>query len=254
MEILYIVGFFILGTILGSFYNVLGLRIPKNESIISPRSHCERCGHMLSWYELIPIFSFIYQRGKCRKCHKKLSWIYPFSEFFTGLLFAISYYSFGFSYQLLIALIISSLLILVTVSDLTYMMIPDRFIIISSILILIIKLIFLGITEFLSSLLSGIIAFSLMYLIMQLGSYLLKKEALGGADVKLMFVVGVTLEPFLSLIVIIIASVIALPVSLFLLVWAKEHIIPFGPFIVLGLLTLFFTKLNSMEIINYFIK
>ena len=254
MEILYIVCFFILGTILGSFYNVLGLRIPKNESIISPRSHCERCGHMLSWYELIPIFSFIYQRGKCRKCHKKLSWIYPFSEFFTGLLFAISYYSFGFSYQFLIALIISSLLILVTVSDLTYMMIPDRFIIISSILILIIKLIFLGTTEFLSSLLSGIIAFSLMYLIMQLGSFLLKKEALGGADVKLMFVVGVTLEPFLSLIVIIIASVIALPVSLFLLVCAKEHIIPFGPFIVIGLLIVFFTKLNSMEIINLFIK
>lgn len=254
MEIFYIVCFFILGTILGSFYNVLGLRIPKNESIISPRSHCERCGHTLSWYELIPLFSFIYQSGKCRKCHKKISWIYPFSEFFTGLLFAISYYSFGFSYQLLIALIISSLLILVTVSDLTYMMIPDRFIIISSILILIIKLIFLGITEFLSSLLSGIIAFSLMYLIMQLGSYLLKKEALGGADVKLMFVVGVTLEPFLSLIVIIIASVIALPVSLFLLVWAKEHIIPFGPFIVIGLLIVFFTKLNSMEIINLFIK
>ena len=251
MEILYLMCFFLFCSALGSFYNVLGLRIVKHESIIKPRSHCEKCGHELKWFELIPIISFIIQGGKCRNCKTKLSWLYLFSEVFCGLLFAISYYSFGFSYNLLIALIISSLLIVVTVSDLTYMIIPDRFIIISSVLILVIKLIGFGPKEFLYSLLSGAIAFGVMYLIMQFGSFLFKKETMGGADVKLMFTVGICTEPLLSLIVIIVASVVALPISLVLLIREKEHAIPFGPFILIGLLVIFFTKLNSSEIINF---
>lgn len=251
MEIIYMICFFLLGSVLGSFYNVLGLRIVKHESIIKPRSHCEKCGHVLKWYEMIPIISFIFLKGKCKNCKTKLSWLYLFSEVFSGLLFAISYYSFGFSYNLLIALIISSLLILVTVSDLTYMIIPDRFIILSAVLILIIRFIGFGSKEFLYSLFSGAISFGIMYLIMQFGSYIFKKESMGGADVKLMFIVGIATEPLLSLIVIIIASFVALPISLVLLVKEKEHAIPFGPFILIGLLVVFFTKLNSMEIIKF---
>ena len=253
MRIVYMICLFILGSILGSFYNVLGLRIVKHESIIKPRSHCEKCGHELKWFELIPIFSFIFLNGKCHNCKTRLSWLYLFSEVFCGLLFAISYYSFGFSYNLLIALVVSSLLIIVTVSDLTYMIIPDRFIIISSVLILIIKLIGYGPKEFLYSLLSGAIAFGVMYLIMRFGSFLFKKEAMGGADVKLMFIVGICTEPLLALIVIIVASLVALPISLILLIKEKEHAIPFGPFILIGLLVVFFTKLNSAEIINFLI-
>lgn len=253
MRIVYMICLFILGSILGSFYNVLGLRIVKHESIIKPRSHCEKCGHELKWFELIPIFSFIFLNGKCRNCKTRLSWLYLFSEVFCGLLFAISYYSFGFSYNLLIALVVSSLLIIVTVSDLTYMIIPDRFIIISSVLILIIKLIGYGPKEFLYSLLSGAIAFGVMYLIMRFGSFLFKKEAMGGADVKLMFIVGICTEPLLALIVIIVASLVALPISLILLIKEKEHAIPFGPFILIGLLVVFFTKLNSAEIIKFLI-
>lgn len=246
--------FFILGAVLGSFYNVLGTRIPENKSIIKPRSHCEKCGHKLEWFELIPIFSFIFLKGRCRNCKTKLSWLYLFSEFFTGLLFSISFYSFGFSYELLMALVIVSLLTLVIVSDLTYMLIPDRFIVISSICLLLIKLIGFGLTEFLWSLLYGIMAFIIMYAIMKFGSYILKREALGGADVKLMFVVGICVEPLISLIVIILASVIALPISLFLLLKNNENIIPFGPFIVIGLLIVFFTKLDTMEILHLFLN
>ena len=254
MEILYLICFFILGTVLGSFYNVLGLRIPKNESIIKPRSHCEKCGHVLEWFELIPIFSFLFLKGKCRNCKTKLSWLYPFSEFFTGLLFCISYYSFGFSFSLLMALILSSLLILVIVSDLTYMIIPDRFIVIPAVLLLIIKLLAFGLESFLYSILYGVIAFGIMYVIMYIGSYILKKEALGGADVKLMFIVGICVEPLVTLVVIVLASVIALPISLVLLLKNNENIIPFGPFIVIGLLIVFFTKLNTLEILKIFLN
>ena len=166
MEVVYLIIFYIIGAVLGSFYNVLGLRVVKGESIIKPRSHCEKCGHILKWYEMIPIFSFIFQKGRCKNCKTKLSWLYLFSEFFCGMLFVISYYSFGFSYNLLIALILSSLLIIVTVSDITYMIIPDRFIVISGVLILLIKLIGFGYKEFLYSLLYGVIAFGIMFIIM----------------------------------------------------------------------------------------
>lgn len=250
MELFFWVCFFILGTVMGSFYNVLGLRIVNKESIIKPRSHCDKCGHILEWYEMIPVFSFLFLKGRCRNCKTKLSWLYLFSEVFCGLLFFLSYYSFGFSWELLISLILSSLLIIVTVSDLTYMIIPDRFIIISGVLILLIKLIGFGWSKFFYALLSGVIAFVIMYGIMKFGEYIFKKETLGGADVKLMFIVGMCTEPFLSLLVIIVASFIALPISLYLLVKEKEHAIPFGPFILIGLLIVFFTKLNSLEIIK----
>lgn len=253
MRVVYIICFFILGMILGSFYNVLGLRIVRKESIIKPKSHCEKCGHVLSWYELIPIFSFLFLKGKCLNCKTKLSYLYPFSEFFCGLLFAISFYSFGFTPELIISLTLSSLLIIVTVSDITYMIIPDRFIIISGIIILLTKLIFFDVNSFLMSLLYGMLSFMIMYLIMKLGDYIFKKETLGGADVKLMFIVGICVEPFLALLVIIVASMIALPISLFLLVKEKEHAIPFGPFILIGTMIVFLTKLDGIKIINYLI-
>ena len=176
-----------------------------------------------------------------------------FSEFFCGLLFAISFYSFGFTPELIISIILSSLLIIVTVSDVTYMIIPDRFIVISGILILLTKLIFMGFSVFINSLLNGILAFVIMYLIMKLGDYIFKKETLGGADVKLMFLVGISLDPFLSLLVIIIASMIALPISLVLLVKEREHAIPFGPFIMIGTMIVFLTKLDGLKIIKFLI-
>ena len=249
MEILYLILFFILGLVFGSFFNVLASRIPRNESIIFPASHCEKCGHKLKWYELIPVVSYIIQ--KCKNCKTKLSLLYPFSEVALGLMYAVSYYSFGFNYELLIAIILSSVMVLVTVSDLTYMMIPDRFIFIPVILVLLIKLIFMGVKVFLLSLFSGFICFVIMYLIMKFGEFIFKKECLGGADVKLMILSGVVLEPFLSLLVIILASFIALPVSLLLLFRHKENVIPFGPFLVIGILIIFFLKLDTMSIVNF---
>ena len=176
-----------------------------------------------------------------------------FSEFFCGVLFAISFYSFGFKPDLIISLVLSSLLIIVTVCDITYMIIPDRFIVVSGIIVLLTKLIAYGLSSFLYAALNGLIAFGVMYAIMKFGDYIFKKETLGGADVKLMFVVGICLEPFLSLLVIILASMIALPISLVLLVKEREHAIPFGPFILIGTMIIFLTKLNGLSIINFLI-
>ena len=147
MNTYYLVMFFIFGTIFGSFYNLVALRVVNGESISYPRSHCDNCKHVLSWYELIPILSFIIQKGKCRNCQTKLSYLYPFSEFACGILFMISFYSFGFSYDLIISLILVSTFILIIISDLNYLIIPDRFIIIPSIMIFIVMILDNGITK-----------------------------------------------------------------------------------------------------------
>ena len=87
---------FIVGLFFGSFFNCIANRLSKNESIIRPASHCENCKHELAWYELIPVFSYLFLKGKCKKCHTKLSIWYPLTEIATGLLFALSYLKFGF--------------------------------------------------------------------------------------------------------------------------------------------------------------
>ena len=140
MEIIII----ILGLVLGSFYNVVGLRIPNGESIIKPGSHCPKCNHKLSWYENIPVLSYIFLGGKCKNCKQKISIIYPIIEILTSFLFYISYKIFGLSEEFFISLVISSLVVIIFVSDSKYMIISDSPLIVSTILILIIKLIYNG--------------------------------------------------------------------------------------------------------------
>ena len=85
-----------LGLVLGSFYNVLGYRLPKKESIVFPSSHCPNCNHQLKFWDLIPVLSYIFLQGKCHYCKKKISIIYPIIELATAILFVTSYYIFGF--------------------------------------------------------------------------------------------------------------------------------------------------------------
>lgn len=254
IEVLWLISFFVIGTLLGSFYNVVGMRVPVNESIVFPSSHCTKCGHKLKWYELIPIVSYIFLKGKCRNCKEKISIMYLLSELFTGIMFAVSYYSFGFSIELLIALTCVSLLILVIVSDVNYMIIPDSFIIITSCLLIILKFLQLGIIGGFTCIGYGVISFLMLYLIMLLGNKLFKKECLGGADIKLFFAVGLIFPPLVSLLVLVISCFIALPVSLVLLVKNKERVIPFGPFIVISLLLVFFLKLDFTKIFDFLIN
>ena len=104
MEIAYSIFFFIFGIVFGSFYNVVGLRVPKKESIVSPPSHCTSCQRRLTALDLVPIFSYIFLRGKCRTCGVKISPIYMATELLTGVLFAFSYWKLGFSAELVVAL------------------------------------------------------------------------------------------------------------------------------------------------------
>ena len=111
LEIFYGIMIFIFGLVLGSFYNVVGYRLPNNMSIAFPASHCTNCNHKLKWYELIPVISYIFLRGRCTKCKERISIFYPFFELLTGILFLISYLIFGIYIKLVISLIFVSILI-----------------------------------------------------------------------------------------------------------------------------------------------
>ena len=123
MEIYYIIVFFIIGTIFGSFFNVVGYRLPKGKSIVFPPSHCPNCNNKLTPKELIPIISYIIQKGKCTHCKTKIPCFYVIFELITGILFALIYLVYGLTPEIIIPLTFISMLIIITISDYNYMII-----------------------------------------------------------------------------------------------------------------------------------
>ena len=230
---------FIIGAVLGSFYMVVGDRLSNNESIVVPRSHCSKCNYILSWYELIPIVSYIIQRGKCKNCHTKLSISYMLIEILSGILFALSYCLYGFNYEFFMSIIISSLLIIIYVSDFKYLIINDEPLIIAITLSIITNFIFLGTIKGLYLIISGLVMFIFMYLVKLFGDKAFKRESLGGGDIKLAFFIGCTLGLRLAFVSLIIASFLALPYASYYVVKKQEREIPFGPFLITGVLITF---------------
>ncbi len=251
MNILYIIIFFIFGLFFGSFFTVVGLRLPKGEDFIFNRSTCDNCHHKLSLLDMIPILSYIFLRGKCRYCNSKIDDLSTHMELITGILFALSYYVFGFSYELLIILGLISMLIILSVSDITYLIIPDEVLIFFSGYFLIVIAITNDVMTALFSILSGIALFSVMYGIMLLGNFLFKKETLGGGDIKLMFVFGLIIHPLVGLIGIFLGSILALPISLLLLYKNNQRLVPFGPFLLISFTLLYFTQINFQLVLDY---
>ena len=244
--ILLIIGFF-----MGSFLAVVAFRLPRHEQFVFGRSHCDFCDHELKFYENIPVLSYIFLHGECRYCHHKISKFIIISEVLTGILFAFSYYLFGFSYDLIIALGIVALFIIVLITDIVYLIIPDSVLVFFSLYFIGCQILNIGIINTFMQVLNGMFLFLLMYFIMLLGNKVFGKESMGGADIKLMFIFGLILDPIMGCISIFIASALALPISIYLLKAKNERIIPFGPFLVSALLIIFFSKIDIMDIINF---
>mgnify|MGYP001161709477 FL=1 len=252
MESIYLIFFFLLGLAMGSFLCVVGLRLGKEEDFIKGRSYCDNCHHELKALDLVPIFSYLFLRGRCRYCKKKISPLSFFLELFTGLLYMIAFYSFGFSLKLILVLLAISLTMIIFASDLTYLIIPDEVLIFFGISFFIIEVLQKGLIGGISCLANALTLFLIMYAIMLAGNFLFKKESLGGGDIKLLFVIGLVLEPLLGVINIFLASLIALPISLLLYRKNKEHVIPFGPFILVAFLIILFSKVTTTDVINFF--
>ena len=244
MELFCLIIFFIIGTVFGSFYNVVGYRLPKGESIIYPSSHCPNCNNKLKTLELIPVLSYIFQKGKCKHCQTKISAFYPFFELLTGILFALAYIAFGLTPNLIIALTFISMLIIIIVSDYKYMIINDEVLIFFGLILAIEIATIYSFNTLATHIVSAVLAFLTMFLIKKIGDFLFKKESMGGGDIKLMFIFGLVLGYPMAILSIFVGSLIGFPISLIMLNKNTEHIIPFGPFLALGAIIILLLQLD----------
>ena len=237
---------------MGSFYNVLATRLPIGKSIIKPGSHCDACNHKLKWYENIPLISYIIQKGKCKNCGTQISFDVFLSELATGVLFLFSYLYFGISYNFFIMLILSSLCVIIFVSDFKYMIILDSPLIVAGVLVIILKTVYYGYKTIIPTLISGIITFLVMLLVGFIGKKMYKRDALGGGDIKLSFVIGMILGVQVAMVSLIFSTFLALPYALATIVLKKDSEVPFGPFIVASLFIVFLYYDKFYNIVKLF--
>ena len=254
MEKLYLIIFFIFGSIMGSFYHALATRLSNGLSIVKPASHCEKCKHTLKWYELIPIVSYLIQKGKCRQCNSKMPISYLLMEICTGLLFAVCYHVFDSPLEIAKAIVFVSSLIIIIISDIEYMIILDEVLIISIAGIIILNIVDIGFYEASIKVLCGAGAFATMLLIKKLGDFMFKQDSLGGGDIKLMFLIGLVIGYDMAICNIFFATFIAFPIALFLLLTKKDNIIPFGPFLSMAAILLYIWGISFTDIINFIIS
>lgn len=243
-----VVFLFLIGACLGSFYLVVGKRLPKGENVINDRSRCDLCHHKLAWYDLIPIFSYVFLKGKCRYCHKKIDYLNLVMEIATGSLFVFGYYYFGLGYNMYIFLIVISLLLVIYISDFSYYIILDSPLVIASILVIGLDFYYYDLSFVAFRLISGVGLFGVMFLVGKLGNLLFKKESLGGGDIKLAFVMGLILGFRLGLVSLILSAFLALPYSYAFLMIKKNNEVPYGPFLAASLLvvSMFAEKFSTL--------
>lgn len=243
--------YFIVGLLFGSFFYVVGTRGPRNENYITSKSRCDYCLHELKWYELIPLFSFLIQKGKCRYCHKKIEGMHFLIEIFTGLLFLIGFILYGNSLLTLMYIIVCSVLVLIFVSDFKYMIILDEYLIVASILYIIISFITFGIKETLLSIIAGLILFVTFYIVKLIFDHIYKRESLGGGDIKLAFFMGLVLGYPLGLTAFMLSCFLALPYAFAILTLNKKNELPFGPFLISACLIVFLFNEKFSLVLQY---
>lgn len=228
---------FLLGITLGSFYNVVGLRVPVNQSIITPPSHCPSCGRRLTILDLVPVFSYIFLSGKCRTCHSKISPIYPIIEAATGFLFLFSFLRATSIEEMLCGWLLVSLLMIVLVSDLEYMLIPDKILMFFLPLFTVFRIIY-HMDPWWDALAGMGAGFALLALIA-----FISHGGMGGGDVKLFAVMGLLVGMKLVILGFFLSTFFGAVIGIggMLLGFIKRRQpVPFVPFIVLGMLTSFF--------------
>ena len=229
----------IVGIMIGSFLNVCIYRIPKKESINFPRSHCTRCGHVLSALELIPIISYLALGRKCKQCKEPISPRYMWIELITGLGFGMIYYQYGYSLESLLYMTFFCFGIVLTMIDWDYMLLPTSIIRWGfgvGLLERIIQSLMANSWHILiESLLGAAVGYGLFMLVYYGSKWLLKKEGLGYGDVRLMGFIGLFVGLNALFLMIIIACILASVFGLILLkVKKKSEPYPLGPFLNIG--------------------
>ena len=232
--------FAVLGLVMGSALNCLALRLAEGKKWSGKeRSECPHCHHILTPGELIPLVSWLVQKGKCRHCGAKISPRYPITETVLAAAYAACFLQFGLSLRLISVLVFVSCLFCLSLVDLDTQIIPDRFILIP----LATRIVELLVTEGfqgLSALIPGLIIGGGVLVLSLIMDKVLKKDTMGGGDIKLLFLCGCFLALPECLLMVMIACILGIAMASILLKVDSETAFPFGPAIsVAAVITLF---------------
>jgi len=228
--------FFIFGACLGSFANVVIYRLPQGKSVVLPGSHCYSCQTPIRWYDNIPLVSWLLLRGKCRHCGARFSFRYFLVELLMATLFALAYFYFGLSWNLVEALLFIFGLVCCTFIDFDHMILPDEFTL-SGIVIGLLGAWLNPQRELLDAFVGVLIGGGFLWAMAYLYYVFTRQDGMGGGDIKLLAWIGAVLGwkavPFVIMASAIIGSVIGL-------ILARKQkqglktMIPFGPYLALG--------------------
>lgn len=258
---------FIFGLLAGSFLNCLIYRLKESQSFLLGRSYCPNCKHILNWWDLIPILSFIFLRGKCKYCQKPISWQYPLVEFFTAVSFVLIYYFFPIILDSCFLILISCFLIVIFVYDLKHFIIPDKVIFPAigiTFLYQLFKVLDFGHLELfgIRDLGFGVFEPLIFFIVTALGAAAFflfivlfsKGRWMGAGDIGLAFLMGLILGWPNILVALFSAFFLGAIIGIGLIAFGKRTLkseIPFGPFLVTGtFLALFFGE----KVINYYLN
>ncbi|OGQ17530.1 MAG: hypothetical protein A3B70_02825 [Deltaproteobacteria bacterium RIFCSPHIGHO2_02_FULL_40_11] len=235
--------FVVFGAIVGSFLHVCIVRLPQNESILRPRSHCRNCKKKLPWYDLIPILSYLWLRGRCRFCKAQFSIEHFLVELFTALIALWVFSTFGTTPLGLTYFAFVSSLIVVTCIDLHHRIIPDSISLGGTALGLVLSFFVLPITP-LESFLGAFIGGGFLLLLAWGYFKLTGREGMGGGDIKLTAMFGAFLGFQSVFLILFVASILGAVWGAGLMLFQRkdlQYAVPFGPFLALGaILTLFY--------------
>jgi len=224
---------FVFGAAIGSFFNVCIFRLPAKESIVKPRSRCPHCHHPLSFYDNIPIISFIFLQGICRYCDKAISWRYPLVELITALLALLLFIKFGLTLKFLVFFIFIAVLIVITFIDLDHQIIPD-ILTLPGIPIFFLAAIFLVKVPWLEALLGLLIGGGILFAIAVVYEFISKREGMGGGDIKLLAMIGGFLGWKSLIFILLFSSLAGALIGIAAMIIKKQdmkYAVPFGPFL-----------------------
>ncbi len=221
------------GLVIGSFLNVCIVRLPAEQSVVSPPSRCPRCGRPVQWFENLPVFSWLLLGGKCKGCREPISIMYPLVELSVGLLWAGAALRYGFNLTGLTAALFGALLLGIALTDAREYIIPNEFTWGGLIIGLILSAAG-GLHALLLALLGAAVGFAILWLVGVVGKLAFKEEAMGGGDIKMMAMVGAFLGWQGVLLTIFLGAVFGTLIFLPLALIGRKKLVPFGVFLAVG--------------------
>jgi len=222
---------FLIGIAIGSFLNVVIYRIPRDESIAFPASHCPSCKQEIPWYDNLPVIGYLLLKGRCRSCHGTISLRYPLVELLNGMGYLYLLRPFGLTWEWAAYCVLFSSLIAVTFIDLSHQIVPDLITLPGMAIGVIVSSTILP-TGFLNSITGLFLGGILFYLIA-----LLSRGGMGGGDIKLIAMIGAFTGWKAVLLTIFVSALAGSVLGLFLMLYrgkSRKYPVPFGPFLAAG--------------------